>query len=254
MQKTRCWFIGLVDRRLHVLDPLPPEMPKRLRAEANVSLEAVETFRTSSIVIRDCLTPPELGWRGDKYMNIVKFYQRILLSLKHMEPPPKETFASWVDSSFVPQNASTLIDSIKTHPIQKAILCIEKGDKGELHGWNDLFAAFCFVHAYYTQPMFLDVLNSALKEDKVLTASTRGPFYTQTRLEATLELFQNAKRLDLQVRCTNLFFEAIHSRNPKMALDMKDALVYPPCVETKEEKRHREALSIVSEIKHDEEF
>lgn len=229
-------------------------MPKRFRAEANVSLEAVETFRTSSIVIRDCMTPPELGWRGDKYSNIVKFHQRVLLGLKHMDPPKKETFSSWVDSSFVPQNASILNDSIESHPIQKAILDIEKGDKGEFHGWNDLFAAFCFVQAYYTQPMFLEVLKSALEEDKALTASTRGPFYTQTRLEATLELFQNAKRLDLQVRCTNLFFEAIHSRNAKMALDMKDALVYPPCVETKEDKRHREALSIVSEIRNDEEF
>ena len=229
-------------------------MPKRLRAEANVSLDVIETFRSSHIVTRDCLTPPELGWRGDKYANVVKFYERVLLSLKHMDPPKKETFSAWVESSFVPQNESTFTDSIEVHPIQKAILDIEKGDKGEFHGWNDLFAAFCFVHAYYTQPMFLEVLNSALKEDKALTASTRGLFYTQTRLEATLELFQDAKRLDLQVRCTNLFFEAIHSRNPKMALDMKDALVYPPCVETKEEKRHREALSIVSEIRDDEEF
>lgn len=225
---------------------------KRTLADASVPLQVpqqqIDDYRFSDIPNRDCMTPDEKLWRGHRYSRIIRRYQWVLIALKHMDAPSVSTFQDWKNTNFANTASNKSSDKSLETSIRLSMTTIQNGDAGDFAGWSDMFAAFCFVRAMYVNDQFKTVLDAAIEQEFGEKNVSRD------KLMETKAFLNNENDVDLQIRCVNEFFDAVKSGDAQMALRMKDALVYPPRAQTKEQKAHEKALEIIRDKKFDDEF
>ena len=213
-----------------------------------VSQQQIDDYRFSDISNRDCMTPDDNLWCGHRYSRIVRKYQWTLIALKHMDAPSVSTFKDWKKSNFANTASDKSLDKSLETSIHLTMKNIQNGDADNLAGWSDMFAAFCFVRAMYVNDQFKIVLDAAIEQEHGEKNVSRD------KLMETKAFLDNENDVDLQIRCVNEFFDAVKSGDAQMALRMKDALVYPPRAQTKEQKLHEQALEIIRDKKFDDEF
>lgn len=180
------------------------------------------------------------GWVRDRHWNVFCTFKRIVIAIKHMDEPEPSTFHSWYETAF---GGKTDVQSCCTAKLVNAVV---GGNKAKYHGWNDLFGGFCLVNSMFEGGEFKKVVASAI-------AAEASDTQNNTRI-AQLDEIEKILTDDLQIRCMQTFFKAILDKDPKLSLQMKHALLYPLGAQTKEEKIHQEAISMLRSQKEEDDF
>lgn len=201
-----------------------------------------------TLLVHSLVQPDHSKWRLAKYSEIVYTFQRVQTMILHMDEPSISNFDAWF---------SKLIDGegeeeATAESMGKNINSIANGTKTELKGWNDLFAAYCMMEGAFGMSDYRDAIKNALEVELDFNPDASRPVIVGLR--RTMKQIEDK----YQIRAIQKFFDAIKSKDPKLAIRMKRCLEYPPRVEpkiqTKEEKQHMEALELVREEVDDEEF